>query len=72
MFSAFAPEGRQVGRGRYREVSATSEDMSVLAEVRWPFVVDWKKARGRIWVCGVDGSGCIGGCRMIDRLALLT
>ena len=31
-------------------------------------MVDWKKARG-LRVCGVDDSGCIGGCRMIDRLA---
>lgn len=44
--------------------------MSVLAKVRWLFVVSWKKARGRTWMCAVNGSGCIRGCRLIDRLVL--
>jgi hypothetical protein len=44
--------------------------MNILAEVRLLFVVDWKKARGLIWVCGVDDSSYVGGCRMIDRVAV--
>ena len=44
-----------------------SEDISV---IRWPLSVDWKKARGRAWGCSADGRGFIGGCRIIDRLAL--
>ena len=57
--SGFCIRG-EAAREQPRLGGATSEDISVLVEVRWPFVVDWRTARGWICVYNVDRSGRMG------------